>query len=106
LSIWSGKRLEPSAIKINLGKYNLIVISLYRSPSGNFAQFILIHSLDLMLKYLNKPGLDFILCGDINVKFLKDIHHKMEITSLFQSYDLFNAINSPSRTENEIWLSN
>jgi len=80
------KILEPSATKINLGKYNFIVICLYRSPSRDFAQFI--HYLDLMLKYLYKPGLDFILCGDTNFNFLTDSCHKMEIISLFQCYYL------------------
>lgn len=41
------KLLKPRTIKINLGIYNFIVICWYRSPSGNFAQFL--HSLDLML---------------------------------------------------------
>jgi len=98
------KILEPSAIKINLEKYKFIVICLCRSPSEDFAQFI--HSLDLMSKYLYKPGLDFILCGDTNFNFLTDSCHKKEIISLFQCYNLFNVTNFPSRTENEIWISN
>jgi hypothetical protein len=93
------KILEPCAIQINLGKYNLIVIHLCRSPSGDFAQFI--HSLDLMLKYLYKPGLVLILCGDINANFLTDSCHKMEIISLFQCYNLFNVNDFSTRIENE-----
>lgn len=45
------KILEPRAIQINLGKYNLIVICLCRSLSGDFAQ--LIHSLDLNWAFLS-----------------------------------------------------
>jgi hypothetical protein len=59
-----------------------------------------------MLNYLYKPGLDFILCGETNVNFLTDNCHKMEIISLFQSYNLFNVTNFPSKIENEIWLGN
>jgi hypothetical protein len=70
--VWK-KFLEPCSMKINHVKFNWIVIWLYRSPSGNFVQFL--HFLHLMLKSFYTPGLQLTFCGN----FLTDSCHKTEI---------------------------
>jgi hypothetical protein len=74
------KTLEPCAIRINLGLYNIIAICVCRSPSGSFNQFL--HVLDLKLLHVYKPRSEFIFCEDINVKVLMDSNKKMKVSSL------------------------
>ena len=93
------KILEPCAIKINLGACNILVICVYRSPSGIFNQFI--YLLDLLLTSLYDARCELILCGDMNVNYLKDSNHKMELSTLLQSYNMFNVIDFPTRICNE-----
>ena len=42
-----------------------------QSPSGNVGEFAI--QPDQILKYLYKPKVEFIICGDFNVDFLKYI---------------------------------
>jgi hypothetical protein len=49
---------EICAIQLVTKTANLIILSLYRAPSGD--------ALDATLKYLYKPKSEFIICGDIN----------------------------------------
>jgi exonuclease III len=84
------KILEPCAIKIDFGEHDIIVICLYRSPIGDFYQFL--HILDTTLMYLSKTKTELILCGDINVNFLVDNNYKMELTILLQTYNMTNVI--------------
>jgi hypothetical protein len=44
-----------------------IYIYIYISPSGNFGEFAV--QLNLILKYLYKPKVEFIICGDFKSKF-------------------------------------
>jgi len=40
---------------------------------------------------------EFVICGDFNINFFKDSVFKQQITLLFQSYNLFQSINFPTR---------
>jgi len=61
------KFIEVCAVQINIGNHLTILLCIYRSPSGNFGKFAA--QLDLILKYLYIPKLEYI-CGDFNVNFL------------------------------------
>ena len=49
------KVIEVCAVQIKIGNHVIIVLCIYRSPSGNFGEFAV--QLDLILKYLQKPKL-------------------------------------------------
>ena len=49
------KVIEVCTVQIKIGNHVIIVLCIYRSPSGNFGEFAV--QLDLILKYLQKPKL-------------------------------------------------
>jgi len=59
------KDIEVSAINLNITSIKLIILAIYRSPLGNFTNFL--KNLDSVLNtwYSNKTG--FVICGDINI---------------------------------------
>jgi hypothetical protein len=61
------KFIEVCAAQINVSNHR-IMLCIYRSPSGNFGEFAV--QLDLILKYLHKPKVEFLICGDFNENFL------------------------------------
>ena len=68
---------EVCAVKIKIGNH-LILLCIYRSPSGNFGETVV--QLDLILKYLYKPKLEFIICGDFSVNFFIDSSSTQQLT--------------------------
>jgi exonuclease III len=68
--------LEICAIQLETNTCKLIIISLYRAPSGDFNQFL--KRLDTTLKYLYNPKSEFIICGDINIDYLSESSHKKQ----------------------------
>jgi hypothetical protein len=52
------------AVKVNLAIANIIIISIYKSPTRNFSYFL--HELDTILN-------PFIKCGDININYLNKV---------------------------------
>jgi exonuclease III len=59
------KDLEICALKICLPQKNLIIICIYRSPTGNFKYFL--NQLEVILNSLYKGSSYLILCGDFNI---------------------------------------
>jgi len=55
------KNHEVCAIQIRTMTNLQIIICIYRSPSGNFYQFLKL--LDIMLMFLYQPKTEFIICG-------------------------------------------
>jgi exonuclease III len=68
------KNLEVCATQIRSMTNQQIIICMYRSPSGNFYQFLKV--LDTMLMSLYQPKTEFIICGDINIDYLSDSSKK------------------------------
>jgi exonuclease III len=87
---------EISAISTTSPSTNIVIICIYRSPTGNFTQFI--KSLDRTLNHLTKPNTKFIICGDFNVNFSHVKSHKgQELDTLLATYNLISTINYPTR---------
>lgn len=61
------KVIELCAVQINVSDAHFIVICIYRTPAGNFNQFL--NVLDAALKHLYKPKMEFLLCVDLNVNY-------------------------------------
>ena len=68
------KNHEGCAIQIRSMTNPQIIICMYRSPSGNFYQFLKL--LNIMLMSLYQPKTEFIICGDINIDYLSDSFKK------------------------------
>ena len=47
----------------------------------------------MTLKYLHNLNTEFVICGDFIISFLKDSIFKQQITSRFQTHNLFQSIN-------------
>jgi exonuclease III len=97
------KNFEICAVQIDLGNYYVIVVCIYRSQSGNFYNFL--NQLDLTLKHLYKPRTEFIICDDLNVNFLIDTDFKLQLSLLFQTYNLFCIVEFPTRFNKNLRLS-
>jgi hypothetical protein len=68
------KDLEICAVELETEASKLIVLSIYRVPTGDFNQFL--KKLDDNLKYLHKPKTEFLLCGNINIDYLLESNRK------------------------------
>jgi hypothetical protein len=53
-----------------LSEYIIIVVCTYRSPDGNFKEFL--RKLELVIKKLSMKGRHLILCGKWNMNFLQE----------------------------------
>jgi hypothetical protein len=79
--------VKVRAAQLNIHNHSVILLCIYRSPSGNFGEFAA--QLDLILKYLFTPKVEFIICGDFKVNFLTDSSYAQQVTLLLQYYSLF-----------------
>jgi exonuclease III len=90
--------LEICAIQLETKNMQIIIVSLYRAPSGDFNRFL--KRLDTTLKYLYNPKSEFIICGDINVDYLNEINQKKQINSLLTTYNLTHTVIFATRIQN------
>jgi exonuclease III len=90
--------IEICALKLSFGTLNICVLTLYRASSGNLSSFL--HKLDTVLQLLYMPMLHFIICGDININYLKESEDKTHLDNILLSYNLINIINFLTRVQN------
>ncbi|PNF23822.1 hypothetical protein B7P43_G15913 [Cryptotermes secundus] len=93
------KDLEICAVQLGTKSSNLIILGLYRSPSGDFNQFL--KGLDAALKYLYNPKSEFLICGDINIDYLSDSNRKKQLNSLLKTYNLVHTVNFATRIQKD-----
>jgi exonuclease III len=77
------KDFEACAIKLNLNSTHICTITTCRAPSGNFNLFI--NNMDSILRNLYNPALELIICGDINIDYLKNTDKKNQLENLLLS---------------------
>jgi exonuclease III len=92
------KDLEACAIKLKSSSMNICILTVYRSPSGNFQFFL--NGLENILKKVYKPDIHVIVYGDINVNYLDESKEKNELNDLLNSYNLDSIIQFPTRITN------
>jgi exonuclease III len=90
--------LEICAIQLVTKSSNLIILSLYRAPSGDINEFL--KRLDAILMYLYSPKSEFIICGHINMNCLNENSHKHQINSLLKTYNLSHTVSFATRVQN------
>lgn len=89
------QHIEACACQLKLKEGSFIIVTVYRSPSGNFHLFL--ENLDALLCYLSDRGKQIIICGDFNVDSLKECNRKNDLEVLLGSFNLTSVIDFPTR---------
>ena len=71
--------MEICADELEIEASKLIILCIYRTPTGDFNQFL--KELDDTLKYLYKPKAEFLLSGNINTDYLHDSNREKYLSS-------------------------
>ena len=87
------KDTEICAIKLNITPIQLIIIAIYRSPSGTFNNFLM--NLDSVLNTLYSNKTVFMICGDININYLENCKKMQQLDVLLQTYNLIGTVTYP-----------
>jgi hypothetical protein len=74
------KDLEICAGKLNLPKIKIVIITIYRSPIGNYNYFL--RKLDSLLNLLYTKEMEFIICGDMNIDYLHYHNRRQQLDTL------------------------
>ena len=88
------KHCEIAAAKIK--NLNITILTIYRSPIGDFNVFI--DTLEKLLISVNSNQM--IICGDFNVKFNTGNHQDVTLTDLFKTFGLEQTIRESTREAN------
>ena len=87
--------IEVCGIQLNHACDKLCILTVYRSPSGNFSNFLI--KLDSVLQKLFLLKFTFIICGDININYFADSYKKKQLDSILYSFNLCSIVNFPTR---------
>jgi helix-turn-helix protein len=90
--------LEIAAVQIRLHEVNVIIISIYRAPKGNFDYFL--KALYHILQFHHKNNIEFVTCGDINVDYLENNREKVQLNNMLKTYNLTSTVYFPTKTTN------
>jgi hypothetical protein len=72
--------IEICGVKLLSVRRNICIIAVYSTTSGNFVQFLNI--LGRVLNTIYCPSVEFIICGDINIDYLKYSSRKKQLNTL------------------------
>ena len=87
--------IEVCAIKLSLTNITLIILAIYRSPSGNFNNFL--QKLDTILNKLHNNKVEYVICGDVNINYLENCDRRQQLDALLNTYNLIGTVNFPTR---------
>ena len=91
----SEKILEICAIRFQLKSFKLIILCVYRPPTGNLKQFYVL--MENILNYLLKPAVSFLICGDLNISLLVNSSEATKLLTLMKTYNLTQMVDFPTR---------
>jgi hypothetical protein len=89
------KDIEICAVKLHISLHTIIIVTVYRSPTGNIDYFL--NNLEEALNHIYNNTVDIILCGDFNINYLNDNQDKQALYSLLTNYSLYSIIDFPTR---------
>jgi exonuclease III len=87
--------LEACALKTKLANEVYHILCIYRPPTSNYANFQRL--LEDILTQLFSNTTNLIICGDINIDYLKTSNQKSQLDFLMASYNLSSIIEFPTR---------
>jgi hypothetical protein len=67
-------KTECCFVQLEFKHSNIYVLAIYSAPTGDFDLFL--NKLESVIDYLYKPTAEFVICGDINTKYLTESYHK------------------------------
>jgi hypothetical protein len=82
-------------VKLHILSRTIVIKTVYRSPTGNIANFL--NHLEAALNRVCNNTVDIILCGDFNINYLSDKQNKQALNSLLIIYGLCSIIDYPMR---------
>ena len=77
---------EACAVKLKVLTKVFCTLCIYRPPTRNFVTFI--HLLESLLNKLYANSINVIICGDVNINYLKASKHKNKLDPLLETYNL------------------
>jgi exonuclease III len=89
------KDTEACAVSVNIDNLKICILTIYRSPSGNYDIFLT--KLELILKRLCRNNAKIFVCGDFNVNYSDNCHKKDKLDDILSSFNLRTIINFPTR---------
>jgi hypothetical protein len=92
------KDIEACVIKLISTNNKITVLTVYRSPSGNFDIFL--EKLDNILNTLHNNKSEFIICGDVNINYLENCDKRQQLDVLLGTNNLKGTANFPTRIVN------
>jgi hypothetical protein len=90
--------IECCVVQLESKYSNIYVLAIYRATTCDFDLFL--NKLESILDYLYKPAAEFVICGDINIKYLTESYHKQCPNSLLAPFNLMSIVNFPIRIQN------
>ena len=94
----SEKVIEICAVKLHIISCTIVIITVYRSPTGNIAYFL--NNLEVALNQVYNNTVNIILCGDFNINHLSDNQNNQALNSLLTSYGLYSIMDFPMKIHN------
>jgi hypothetical protein len=82
--------LEICAIELHIPTYRICIVTVYRSPSGDFVYFL--NTLEKILNKIYNNATDIIFCGDFNVNYHINSSFKKSMDSLLTSYGISSVV--------------
>jgi hypothetical protein len=89
--IWISKR----AIQLDSSYNKVCILTIYRSPKGNFKNFL--KQLDFILHKLYNHKYNIIIGSDVNVNYLSDSRDNSQLNMVLHSYNLSSIVKFPTR---------
>jgi hypothetical protein len=84
-------------VKINSSVNVIIIMTIYRSPNGDFQYFL--KRLECILNRIHKNTTNIMICGDFNINYLHESNTKQLLNSLLASYNLYSTVQFPTRIQ-------
>jgi exonuclease III len=89
--------IEVCMIKLTSTLHNLLIMTVYRVPSGNLNLFL--KRLNDILISLYRIDLTFIICGKININYLTDSDRKRQLDAMLLTYGFASIVHFPTRSQ-------
>ena len=75
--------IEACAIQLDSTFNKLCILAIYRSPNGDFTNFL--KRLDMILQKLYNNKYNIVICGDVNVNYLMDNNRRSQLDAVLHS---------------------
>jgi hypothetical protein len=86
---------EICAVKLKLPKIQAVIITIYRSPTGNYNY--LLRKSESLLNLLYTKKMEFIICVNTNINYLHCHNRRQQLDTLLAMYNLNSTVNCPTK---------